>query len=395
MKIAIVINGTRGDVQPMVALATGLLKNGHEIIFLAPPENKDIVERHNLRFVPFGPSYKELFKQKAGMKGGATASPSPGEMKKQTEAQIDLLPGLIKDTNLILCAGFVLGVHTVADVLKAGYQFVIFYPTLLGPTKSDPLLGRMLFGMGRSLTNLMIKRFINEKRSALGLPVINDVWRHWMGDRVIAACDKELNAVRDGVSFDYAQTGYMLLPSKQGLPEHVEKFLNNGEPPVYIGFGSNPITRPQTYVQMFRDVSESTRQRLIVSKGWAELHEDDTSEILYVDDMPFEILFPRLAAIVYHGGTGTMAAAARAGMPQVAFPFMADQFENRKQIIKLGLGPDASVFKKLSSKILISSINECISNTSYKQNAMEISRKLQDSDGLGMTVGIIEKELRK
>jgi len=77
------------------------------------------------------------------------------------------------------------------------------------------------------------------------------------------------------------------------------------------------------------------------------LPENNTSDVLYVGEMPFESLFPRLSAIVYHGGTGTMAAAARAGIPQVAFPFMADQFENRKRIVQLGLGPNACDFKKI------------------------------------------------
>ena len=66
-------------------------------------------------------------------------------------------------------------------------------------------------------------------------------------------------------------------------------------------------------------------------------------------------------------------AAARAGIPQVAFPFMADQFENRKQIVKLGLGPNACDFKKISANVLISAINECVTNDKYKKNALEIS----------------------
>jgi UDP:flavonoid glycosyltransferase YjiC (YdhE family) len=90
-----------------------------------------------------------------------------------------------------------------------------------------------------------------------------------------------------------------------------------------------------------------------------------------------------------------MAAAARAGIPQVAFPFMADQFENRKQIVKLGLGPNSCDFKKLSSKDLSSAIKECVTNDKYKEKAMEISRQLQDSNGLEMTLELIEDELKK
>jgi UDP:flavonoid glycosyltransferase YjiC (YdhE family) len=395
MKISIVVNGTRGDVQPMLALATGLIQKGYEIVFCAPPENNEFVRHHNCPFVAFGPNYKELFKQNAKIKGGATVSPSPKEMKKEIANQISLLPDIIKGSDILLGVGFVLGIHTVADLLKIPYRFVLFYPALLGTSKFDPFLNRMFFGFGRLVTNAIIKSFINKKRLELGLQIIDDVWKNWMGEHVIAACDRELNAVREGVSFAFTQTAYMLLPSETGLPDNVEAFLNSGKPPVYIGFGSNPISSPEKYDQIFNEVSKETNQRLIISKGWAELPEKNSSEILYVDEMPFDILFPRLAAIVYHGGTGTMAAAARAGIPQVAFPFMADQFENRKQIVKLGLGPNACDFKKISAKALSSAITSCLSNEKYKKNAGEMAQKLKSSNGIELTIKVIEEELRK
>src|SRR5665811_105477 len=182
MKIAIVVNGTRGDVQPMLALATGLIKNGHEIICCVPPENEELVKRYNIQFEAFGPNYKELFKQNARMKGGATKAPSSKEMKKETENQIDLLPELLKGSDLMLSVGFVLGVHTAADILKIPYRFVIFYPILLGTSKTDPFINRVLFGFGKSMTNIVMKSFINKKRASVGLLPIKDVWANWMGD---------------------------------------------------------------------------------------------------------------------------------------------------------------------------------------------------------------------
>jgi len=394
MKISIVINGTRGDVQPMLALAVELINKGNEIIFCAPPENEELVKRYHCPFVAFGPNYKEIFKENARVKGGATMAPSPKKMKEETAKQIELLPEILKGSELVLGVGFVLGVHTAADLLKIPYRFVIFYPVLLGPGKFDPIFNRLMFGFGRLMTNLVMKGFINKMRIKAGLQPIKDVWGYWMGDYVIAACDRELNAVREGVSFNFTQTGYMLLPSQTGLPENVKKFLNSGKPPVFVGFGSNPVGRPEQYSQIFSEVSKATNQRLIISKGWADLPDNNTSDILYVDEMPFELLFPGLAAIVYHGGTGTMAIAARAGIPQVAFPFMADQFENRKRIVKLGLGPDACDFKKISAKAISTAINECVKNENYKKKAQEISQKLKNANGLGLTVKLIEELIK-
>jgi vancomycin aglycone glucosyltransferase len=286
-------------------------------------------------------------------------------------------------------------VHTAADIIKAPYRLVAFYPIILGTTKNDPLKNRLLFGFGRTMINLFMKGFINKHRSESGLSPIRDVWSHWMGENVIVACDKELNPAREGVSFNFTQTGFMLLPSKESLPQKVEDFLNSGKPPVYIGFGSNPIANPGKYSQMFEYVRDATNQRLIISKGWAEMPESKGHDILYVDEMPFELLFPRLAAIIYHGGTGTMAAAARAGVPQAAFPFMGDQFSNRDQIVKLGLGPETCDFKKMTKEAISTAITECITNAKYRENAAEISQRLQKVDGVDLTVQLIEKEFIK
>jgi vancomycin aglycone glucosyltransferase len=253
----------------------------------------------------------------------------------------------------------------------------------------------MMFGFGRLMMNLMLKGFINKNRAKFRVPPIKDIWEHWMGKNVIVACDKELNAARNGVAFTFTQTGFMILPSKKVLPENVEDFISSGKPPVYIGFGSNPITSPEKYTAMFEQVRDATNQRLIISKGWADLPTIDASDILYVDEMPFEFLFFRLAAVIYHGGTGTMAAVARAGIPQAAFPFMGDQFENRKQIVKLGLGPKTCDFKKITAEAISTAITECIMNDQYKKNAIDISQRLKDVNGLDLTVQLIENELKK
>jgi UDP:flavonoid glycosyltransferase YjiC (YdhE family) len=146
---------------------------------------------------------------------------------------------------------------------------------------------------------------------------------------------------------------------------------------------------------MFEQVRDSTHQRFIISKGWAEFSVNNTKDILYVDELPFELLFSRLAAAIYHGGTGTLAAIARAGIPQAAFPFMGDQFSNREQIVKLGLGPNTCDFKKMTGEAISSAITECVTNDMYKKNALDISNRLQNVNGIELTVQLIEKEFNK
>jgi vancomycin aglycone glucosyltransferase len=242
---------------------------------------------------------------------------------------------------------------------------------------------------------MFIKGLINKQRNKFLLPPIKDVWAHWLGEEVIVACDPELNKAHNGVSFPFIQTGFLLLESQQQLPDYVANFCNAGKPPVYIGFGSNPIADKEKFLHIFDKVSKDTNQRLIISKGWADLPEINSADILYVDDMPFDLLFPRLAGAVYHGGTGTMASIARAGIPQAAFPFMADQFSNRDNIVKLQLGPRTSNFVKMTAESITTAIIECLTKDVFKKNAVELSEKLKKSNGVELTINQIEKIILK
>jgi vancomycin aglycone glucosyltransferase len=376
----------------MVALATGLMNKGHEVVICAPPENEELARQQGCRFVPFGPEIRKAIKERPEkQKGGIAVKISPKKGKKFTMDQMTRLPEIIRGAELVLGAGIVMGVHTAADIIQAAYRLVVFYPVILGTTAKDPLKNRLMFSFGRSMINLVMKKFINKERAKHSLPAIQDVWAHWMGEQVIVACDKELHAARKGVAFPFTQTAFMLLPSDKGLPQRVEEFLSSGKPPIYIGFGSNPIINAALYTVLFRKVRDQTNQRLIISKGWADLPDCNDRDILYVDELPFECLFPRMAAVVYHGGTGTMAAVARAGIPQAAFPFMGDQFSNRDQIVKLRLGPETVDFKKISAEAVSSAINACIMKDEYKRNALEMSEKLRHADGIDLTIKFLEK----
>ncbi len=396
MKISIVVYGTRGDIQPMLALANALMNKGHDIIFCGNPEHESFVKSYNCHFVPFGPNVKEQLKINAETKKTPDSFSSLKGLKKEIEKQIALLPEIIKGSGLVLGAGIVFGVRSATEIDNIPFRLIVFYPSALGPGEDGSFLNRLKYKAGMTALNGALKGAMNKKRQEGGLPPIRNVIKNFGGDHVIVASDVALNKVKEGVRANYTQTGYMFLPSKNGLSENVKEFIASGKPPVFISFGSNPVSEPDKITDIFNRVSAATHQRFIISKGWAELASvSPSSDILYVDDVPYEILFPQMAAIIHHGGTGTMASAAKAGVPQAAFPYMFDQFENHKQIIKLGLGPKTCIFKKLSDKELTAAINDCVTNEQYKMNAKEIAKKINDRDGLQLTVKLIEEEFNK
>ncbi|QEC68971.1 glycosyltransferase family 1 protein [Panacibacter ginsenosidivorans] len=392
MKISIVVYDTRGGVQPMLALADGLIKRGHEVLFCANPENEKLVTSYNCPFRPFGPNVREQMKINAAAKKSPDSFSSAKGLKKEIEKQIEFLPKIIQGSDLVLASGIVFGVRSAAEIAKVPFRLVIFYPSALGPGNTGSFLERLKFNMGMSMLNKLLKGTINKKRKEGGISPINNVVKYFGGDNIIVASDVVLNKVRDGVKATYTQTGYMFLSPLQELSKDVEDFITAGKPPVFISFGSNPISNPGKLTDIFEEVSKKTNQRLIISKGWAELATINSSpNVLYVDDVPFDLLFPKMTAIIHHGGSGTMAYAAKAGVAQAAFPYMFDQFENRKTIVKLGLGPHSCDFKKISVSALIAAINDCVNNKRYKENALEIAQKLQDSKGLEKTIALIEK----
>jgi UDP:flavonoid glycosyltransferase YjiC (YdhE family) len=175
------------------------------------------------------------------------------------------------------------------------------------------------------------------------------------------------------------------------LAGEVEAFLDAGPPPVYVGFGSMPVPRPERMGELLEEAARSTGRRLVVSGGWSALPADGClGDCLFVDDVPHALLFPRVAAAVHHGGSGTVATAARAGVPQIVFPYMSVQFAWRSQVRKLGLGPNGGLLRMLSARSLSRAVLECLGNDRYKGRAEEVASAIRATDGVALTVRAVE-----
>ena len=123
----------------------------------------------------------------------------------------------------------------------------------------------------------------------------------------------------------------------EALPQEVEVFLEGDELPIFVGFGSMPVAGDASRALI--GAARTVGRRIIVSKGWADLDlVDGARDCIAVADVSHDALFPRVAAVVHHGGAGTTATAARAGVPQVITPMFGDQFYWSSRIAELGIG---------------------------------------------------------
>jgi vancomycin aglycone glucosyltransferase len=180
---------------------------------------------------------------------------------------------------------------------------------------------------------------LNEGRAAIGLPPVTGVLGHLLTDRPWLATDPLLGpapAVREVV-----QTGAWRLPDPTPLPAELERFLDAGEPPVYLGLGSNRAAPAMGAALL--DAARSVGRRAVLSRGWAELLPDDRGgDWISVGDVSHDALFPRVAAVVHHGGAGTTHTAAAAGRVQVVLPHHYDQFSWGERVEALGIGVHAA-----------------------------------------------------
>ncbi len=169
------------------------------------------------------------------------------------------------------------------------------------------------------------------------MPPVDDVRAHIFSDRTWLAADPVLGPWQEPGYVDVVQTGAWILPDDRPLSPEIEAFLDAGEPPVYVGFGS--MRAPDDFARVSIEAIRAQGRRVLVGHGWADLAAiDDQDDCLVVGEVNQQALFGRVAAVVHHGGAGTTATAARAGAPQVVVPQIGDQPYWASRVAALGIG---------------------------------------------------------
>jgi UDP:flavonoid glycosyltransferase YjiC (YdhE family) len=174
-------------------------------------------------------------------------------------------------------------------------------------------------------------------------------------------------------------------------PDSLRKFIESGTPPVFIGFGSMPVRQPKQTTAVILEALKLSGQRAILHAGWAGIGDDDLPETVYkIDYAPYAWLFPQMAAVVHHGGSGTTAFGLRAGIPTLIIPFLFDQFYWGRRIATLGMGPKPVPFRKLSAARLGKALAIAATDRQMGQRAIALGQKIQQEEGVKKAVTIVE-----
>lgn len=348
MRVLLSTYGTRGDVEPLVALAVRLRALGAEVRMCAPPD-EEFAERLagiGVRLVPVGPPVRELMRGKT--------LPSAAELARYrdelVETQFDTFPAAFDGCDVVVAAGLgQVAARSVAEAADIRYVYVSYAAVHLPsphhappPRPGWPEPGaadnRTLWESDARSVDAQFAEALNGHRAALGLPPVGAVRDHILTARPWLAADPVLGAWPGAPGLDVVQTGAWTLADERPLPADLESFLDAGAPPVYVGFGS--MSPADGIGGMAVEAIRAMGHRVLVSRGWADLDlVDDGDDCFAIGEVSHQNLFRKVAAVVHHGGAGTTLTAARAGTPQVVIPLqLSDNPYWAGRVAALGLG---------------------------------------------------------
>lgn len=399
MRVLLSTTGSRGDVQPLVALGTRLQARGAEVRLCAPPDFSVLVEENGLGFTSLGPSVAS-FARRAPQT--AAARPSPEQMLAIAQATIatqfeTLLPAS-EGCDLLLGAGALqIALRSIAELRGVGYVYASYCPqTLPSARHAPPLWAGDASGASRdnaALWDADATRWnqswgvaLNARRTAAGLPEVANVRDHIFTDRPLLAADPTLAPWPEEAEPGRGpiQTGAWLLNDERPLSIELEGFLDAGEPPVYLGFGS--VRAPSDITDAAIAAARRLGRRIVILRGWAGLSASDPDpDVMFVDEVNQQRLFPRVAAAVHHGGAGTTTVALRAGTPQIVAPQLYDQHYFARRVSDLGVGvaiPSAPSAGELASAF------ETVLDARIRVPAGAIGSSVR-ADGADIAAGII------
>ncbi|WP_045739888.1 glycosyltransferase [Actinoplanes rectilineatus] len=347
MRVLLSTSGSRGDVEPLVALALRLRAAGAEVRMCASPDSADRLAEVGVPLTPVGRSARAV------MDG---PRPGPGDgprlAAEAMAVQFEQVPAAAEGCDAVLATGVLsaaVAVRSVAERLGIPYFYGFYCPIYVpspyyppppplgeppAPATSD---NRALWDRNNQGAFRRFGAALNDRRAAIGLPPVQDIYGYGYTADPWLAADPVL-APAGPADRDVLQTGAWITPDDRPLPPAVEAFLAAGEPPVYVGFGSMPA--PAGTAKVAVEAVRAQGRRVILSRGWADLAlPDDEDDCLAVGEVNHQELFARVAAVVHHGGVGTTTAAARAGAPQVVAPqIVDDQKYFAGRVAALGIG---------------------------------------------------------
>ncbi|MGB2964842.1 MAG: glycosyltransferase [Anaerolineales bacterium] len=420
MHITIVALGSRGDVQPVVALGVGLIDAGYQVRIATFRTFADIVREHGLEFAPIiGDPRQTLQGQTGQVWQQSGKNPvkfitmlrklfSPEHIRRSLNDTVEACRG----TDAILYTPLGAAGYHVAEMMGIPKLYLLLQPVSRTREQASIFMPQWKLGAGYN----WISHQITEQLMWQTLRVQANRWRQeslklspvpfWGPFNIlykekaplIYAYSQHVVPRPNDIPDWHHITGYWFLESRSdwSLPAVLIDFLSQSPKPIYIGFGSMSGPSARGLVKLAIDSVAAAKQRAVLVGGWAEAQDLPLTDNMYsCQFVPHDWLFPRVAAVVHHGGAGTTAAGLKAGLPTVVVPFMGDQFYWGKRVFDLGVGPEPVSRKNLSVDLLAEKITQVVNDQFMIKNAGDLGIKIREEGGVKRAVQLINKYLVK
>jgi sterol 3beta-glucosyltransferase len=406
VNVAILTIGTRGDVQPFVALGAGLREAGHQVTLVTGKGFEGLVSGRGLRYAALDLDVLELASSPEGRAAMRSVRGALRLMRQLTPAWRQMLVDeweAARGADAVVYHPKALGGYHIAEALGVPGFLALpvpaLSPTRAFPTPALPLpdlgarFNRSSYALFFRSTTAPYRRMINRwRKNTLGLPPLSPLRSELelRGEPItkLYCCSPSIVSAPADWDHSSALTGYWFLDGRGEWqpPEGLAAFLEDGSPPVFVGFGA-AAPDPDGSRAAARAALERLGLRGVLATGRSGIPSPGVIEI---EGAPHDWLFPRMAAVVHHGGAGTTAEGLRAGKPTAVFPSnLGDQLFWGRRVHALGVGPEPVPQKKLTAGRLVGAIRAVTESARTRKRAAELGEKIRRENGVARAIELI------
>lgn len=405
MNITIFSIGTQGDVRPFIALGLGLQAQGHRVCIASGSSCQALVHRHGLSFSPLTADFLELMAKdptalQKGLNPLALVRTARKHLSEMSVNWVREGRAAVNNADLILGNGMVavlaksladsMGVPMVETHLQPVTPCGDIPPMMLKPPAKprSKFVNLFLYHSLRILTWQMLSRAYAKVREDLFLPPL-PMWGPYYQTprnekRVLYGYSEALLPRSKSWPDCVAVPGNWFLDEDDWeMPAELKDFLAKGDTPIYVGFGSMHTDDAESFTQTVLDGIRKSGKRAIFATGWGGLSESlvDDPNIFVLGAAPHNILFQHVSLAIHHGGAGTTAASARAGIPSVVIPFFGDQPFWAWCLREKGVSPVDLSRKSLTSTELGNAIFASLL-PAVRERADQLGKQIRAEDGI-------------
>ena len=413
MKITLLTVGSTGDVRPLMLIGRELKSRGHEVTLTAFSRFEKPVTAFGLNFHPLSGSVEKMMESiMEPDTNGVSYLPRLWKgVKESAPGMLEDMLDSCRDADAMVCNFFGSVYYSIAEKYDIPCVQLQLFP--MDPTGDVPI---------SAVRNQRLGSLFNKSTYKAGYYIIGTIEKHILGEW---RRDNGLTDRRPAVRPDYRVGSHeipviypispCIFPRPEDWSEHVHMsgfcfdespveydppreltgFLSAGERPVYVGFGSMNSGDMNKLLSIVLRAVHAAGVRAVISAGWYGRKLKSSRSVLFVDDVPHDWLFPRISAVVHHGGAGTTASGLRYGKPTLVIPFAGDQTFWGNQVYRAGCGPKPVPRANLTVRRLTKSLLDLKSTSSFYENARRISDQLGREHGVRVAADLIEQEIAR